>query len=55
MSHCGTKGQGSIEVIKILVDFVSLVVDDKENKKNNLEWGNRCIYITAYLACHTKM
>lgn len=55
MSHCDTKGQGSIEVIKILVDFVNLVVGGKASRKNNLGWGNRCIHITEYLACHIKM
>lgn len=55
MSHCDAKGQGSRGVIKILVDFVNLVVGGKENTKNNLGCGNRYIHITVYLVCHIKM
>lgn len=31
MSHCNTQGQGSTEAMKILVDFVNLVVGGKAN------------------------
>lgn len=55
LSHCDTKGQGSIEVIKIIVGFVNLVVGGKAKKKKKLGWGNRNNCITVYLACHIKM